>query len=91
MTDTNIIYIGQKPMMNYVLVVGNRLGLAGSSVLIKARGMSISKAVDVALIIMDRSKGEVKLDDIGVNTEVLPGADGSPLNVSSIRISLSRS
>lgn len=90
MTDTNIIYIGQKPMMNYVLAAGKRLGVAGSSVLIQARGRSISKAVDVALIITDRSNGEVKMGDIGISTEVLPGADGSPLNVSSIRITLSK-
>ncbi|MHC1679980.1 MAG: DNA-binding protein Alba [Methanomassiliicoccales archaeon] len=88
--DTNVIYIGQKPMMNYVLAAGKRLGEGGSSVLIQARGKSISKAVDVALITLDRSKGGVKLDDININTEVLPGSDGNPLNVSSIKISLSK-
>ena len=62
----------------------------GSCVLIKARGRSISKAVDVALITMDRSKDEVKVEEIDINTEVLPGGDGNPLNVSSIKISLSK-
>ncbi len=87
---TNVIYVGQKPLMNYVLAAGKRLVEDGSSVLIQARGRSISKAVDVALITVDRAKGGVKLDDIGINTEVLPGADGSPLNVSSIKIFLSK-
>jgi len=87
---TNVIYIGQKPMMNYVLAAGKRLGEGGSNVLIQARGRSISKAVDVALITLDRSKGVVKLEEIDINTEVLPGSDGNPLNVSSIKISLSR-
>ena len=90
MSETNVIYVGQKPMMNYVLAAGKRLVGGGSSVLIQARGKSISKAVDVALITVDRSKGEVKMGEIVVNTEVLPGADGNPLNVSSIKISLSR-
>jgi len=90
MNETSIIYVGQKPMMNYVLAAGKRLAEGGSSVLIQARGKSISKAVDVALITVDRSKGEVRMGDIGISTEVLPGADGDPLNVSSIRISLTR-
>jgi len=90
MNDSNIIYVGQKPMMNYVLATGKRLGQAGSSVLIQARGKSISKAVDVALITLDRSKGQVVLGEVDICTEVLTGSDGNPLNVSSIRISLSR-
>lgn len=90
MNETSIIYVGQKPMMNYVLAAGKRLAEGGSSVLIQARGKSISKAVDVALITVDRSKGEVRMGEIGISTEVLPGADGDPLNVSSIRISLTK-
>jgi DNA-binding protein len=90
MNETNIIYVGQKPMMNYVLAAGKRLADGGSSVQIQARGKSISKAVDVALITLERSKGGVSMGEIGISTEVLPGADGKPLNVSSIRISLNR-
>jgi len=90
MSELNAIYIGQKPMMNYVLAAGKRLVGNGSSVLIQARGRSISKAVDVALITLDRAKGEIKLGEILISTEVLPGADGNPLNVSCIKIILSR-
>ena len=90
MSELNAIYIGQKPMMNYVLAAGKRLAGDGSSVLIQARGRSISKAVDVALITLDRAKGEIKLGEILISTEVLPGADGNPLNVSCIKIILSR-
>lgn len=90
MNETNVIYVGQKPMMNYVLAAGKRLAEGGAIVLIQARGRSISKAVDVALITMERSKGGVKMGEIGINTEVLPGADGNPLNVSSIKISLTK-
>lgn len=58
--------------------------------MIQARGKSISKAVDVALISVDRSGGELALGDIRISTEVLPGLDGNPQNVSSIRIALRR-
>lgn len=90
MSELNAIYIGQKPMMNYVLAAGKRLVGNGSSVLIQARGRSISKAVDVALITVNRSGGELSMGEIGIRTEVLPGVDGSPLNISSIRIALNR-
>lgn len=89
-SSTSIVYIGHKPLINYVLAVGKRLGECESCVLIKARGKSISKAVDVALITVDRSKDEVKVNGVDINTEVLPGGDGNDLNVSSIKISLGR-
>ncbi len=90
MNEANVIYIGQKPIMNYVLAAGKRLADGGSSVLVQARGRSISKAVDVALIAVDRSKGELTMGEIGISTETLPGADGSPLKVSCIKIVLRR-
>lgn len=89
MTETNVIYIGQKPIMNYVLAVGKKLGKDGN-VDIRARGKAISKAVDVALITLDRAQGQVVLRDIGISTEVLPSDGNGSLNVSSIKISLGR-
>jgi len=88
LSEPNIVYIGQKPLMNYVLAVVKRFGTGASDVVIQARGRSISKAVDVALITMDRTEEGVKLGGIKINTEVLPGPDGNPLNVSSIKISV---
>ena len=90
MNEPNIVYIGQKPIMNYVLAVVKRFGTGASNVIIQARGRSISKAVDVALITMERTENGVKLSDISISTEVLPGPDGNPLNVSSIKISVEK-
>ena len=89
MFEGNVMFIGKKPIMSYVLTAIPKLEELGG-LTVRARGMSISKAVDVALITVDRSKGEVRMGEIGINTEVLPGADGNPLNVSSIKISLIR-
>ncbi|OPX60604.1 MAG: DNA/RNA-binding protein Alba [Methanomassiliicoccales archaeon PtaB.Bin134] len=90
LNESNIVYIGQKPIMNYVLAVVKRFGAGNTDLIIQARGKSISKAVDVALISVDRSGGELALGDINIHTEVLPGLDGSPQNVSSIRIGMRR-
>jgi DNA-binding protein len=86
----SVIYIGQKPVMNYVLAAGKKLAEPGASILVQARGKCISKAVDVALITLDRSKDSVKLGGISISTEVLPGPDGAPQNISSIKIALNR-
>ena len=46
----NTVYIGKKPTMNYVLAVATQFNSGTAEVIIKARGKSISKAVDVAEI-----------------------------------------
>jgi DNA-binding protein len=88
MGEDNHVYIGSKPTMNYVLAAVTQLNGGQSMVIIKARGRSISKAVDVALIIMDRFVQDSQMQDIEITTEVLDGDDGNPKNISSIEISL---
>jgi len=43
MTDDNIIYVGNKPVMNYVLAVVTQFNNGADEVLIKARGRAISR------------------------------------------------
>ena len=51
-TDDNVIYIGKKPPMSYVLAVITQFNTSGSDeVILKARGRSISTAVDTAEIV----------------------------------------
>ena len=48
-TDENVIYVGNKPPMSYVLAVVTQFNTSGSDeVIIKARGRAISRAVDAA-------------------------------------------
>ena len=87
----NIVYIGKKDTMAYVGAVLNQFNTAGATeVTIKARGRSISKAVDVAEITRNRFLTEVKVDDIRISTEVLEGEEGRTSNVSSIEIFLKK-
>lgn len=49
MHEENVIYVGRKPVMNYVLAVMNSLNQRGlEEVVLKARGRAISTAVDAA-------------------------------------------
>ena len=55
MTDENNIFIGNKPVMNYVLAVVTQINNGTSEVSLKARGRAINRAVDVAEIVKNIS------------------------------------
>ena len=89
-TDENVIYIGQKPPMSYVLAVVTQFNSNGSEeVILKARGRSISTAVDTAEIVRNRFVTNAKLTDIIIGTESVTNEEGRTSNVSSIEIYLS--
>jgi DNA-binding protein len=88
-TDENIIYIGKKPPMSYVLAVVTQFNGNGSKeVILKARGRSISTAVDAAEIVRNRFITNAKVKDIIISTESMTNEEGRDSNVSSIEINL---
>jgi DNA-binding protein len=89
MTDDNIIYVGNKPVMNYVLAVVTQFNNGADEVLIKARGRAISRAVDVAEIARNRFLTEVDVKDIAISTESLSTETGET-NVSAIEITVAK-
>ncbi|MGB8312032.1 MAG: DNA-binding protein Alba [Halobacteriota archaeon] len=89
MTEDNIIYVGNKPVMNYVLAVVTQFNNGANEVLIKARGRAISRAVDVAEISRKRFLSDVDVKDIAISTEVLGTEDGNT-NVSAIEITVTK-
>ena len=89
-TDENVIYIGRKPPMSYVLAVVTQFNGNGSKdVILKARGRSISTAVDTAEIVRNRFMKNAKISGITIGTESVTNEEGRDSNVSSIEISLS--
>ena len=88
MAEDNGVAIGKKPSMNYVLAVVTQFNNNAKSVTVKARGRSISKAVDVAEIVRTRFMPELKVKDIRIGTDELKTEDGAKINVSSIEIDL---
>ena len=89
-TDGNVIYVGNKPPMSYVLAVVKQFNTGGSDeVVIKARGRAISRAVDTAEIVRNRFITDAKVKDIKIGTESITNEEeGRTSNVSSIEISL---
>ena len=90
-TDENVIYVGNKPPMSYVLAVVTQFNTGGSDeVLIKARGRAISRAVDTAEIVRHRFITDAKIKDIKIDTESITNEEGRTSNVSSIEITLKK-
>jgi archaea-specific DNA-binding protein len=90
MTEENVVYVGNKPVMNYVLAVVTQMNDGISEVSIKARGRAISRAVDVAEIVRNRFVTDAKLGTINIRTEEILNNEGISTNVSAIDIPLSR-
>ena len=87
-TDENVIYVGRKPPMSYVLAVVTQFNSGSSEVVIKARGRSISTAVDTAEIVRNRFVTDAELKDVKIGTESITNEEGRTSNVSSIEIIL---
>jgi len=84
------VYIGKKPIMAYV--TSTLIQLANlPSVSIKARGMSIGRAVDVAQIISRKTENSgYSIGEISIGSESLESQDGKTRNVSTIEIEVKR-
>lgn len=90
MAEENIVYIGNKPLMNYVLAVVTQMNSGVTEVILKARGRAISRAVDVAEIVRNRFISDVDVKSIDISTEEIVGNEGTSSNVSAIEIRLSK-
>lgn len=90
LTEGNIMYIGKKPSMNYVLAINSRMNNGLDEVTVKARGRTISKAVDIAEIVTNRFVPEANDNDVKISTEEITRDDGTKTNVSTIEILIKR-
>jgi archaea-specific DNA-binding protein len=81
----NHIFVGKKPVMSYAMSAMVQLAQSGEIVL-KARGMVISRAVDVAEIVTKRlGNNNFEIRNIKIDTERL-GEGDDVRNVSTIEI-----
>jgi len=88
-TTSNIIYVGNKPPMNYVTAIMALLSSGSfTEVVVKARGNAISRAVDAVEITRNRFFKNVEVKQIDIGTEAMTNEDGRKSNVSSIEICL---
>ena len=89
MERSNTVYVGRKPVLNYVLACMTLFKSGQENVLVKARGQSISRAVDAVEVLRNRFMPSIKIVEIKIGTEQVQSEERSqPSNVSTIEIVL---
>jgi archaea-specific DNA-binding protein len=90
--NDNVIFIGNKPFMNYVTgVVMQFTTQDASEVIVKARGKFISRAVDIAEITTKRFlEHQIEIKNVGTSSEEFTNKEGKQVRVSTIEITLGK-
>ena len=91
--EPNVIYVGRKPPMDYVLaIITSFSGSNAKEVTLKARGQAITTAVDAVEITRHRFMKDLSVGKIAIGTEEMPPREGEsrPRMVSTIEITLIR-
>ena len=86
----NVVFVGKKPAMSYVLACVTQFNDGKPEILLKARGRAISHAVDVAEIVRNKFVRDTEIRNVIIGTEEVSGDQGEKLNVSSIEIVLAK-
>ena len=92
-TKQEIVFIGNKPPMSYVMAVITAMSSGDiSEIMLKARGKAITTAVDVAEITTNRFMKDLKVSAIGIGTEEMPPREGENRSrmVSTMEIKLAK-
>jgi DNA-binding protein len=75
--NTDVIFVGNKPPMSYVLAIITSLSQGNlKAITLKARGQAITTAVDVAEITHNRFIKDLKVSKIAIGTEEMPPREG---------------
>ena len=88
--DDNVVFVGRKPSMAYVLGVITQFSQGKQEVHIRARGRAISRAVDVAEIVRRKFVSDAQIKNIDIGTEERALEDKTKINVSTINITLGK-
>ena len=88
----NSIYVGDKPFMNYVTAIIMQFTThEQDTVVVKARGKYISRAVDVSeMAAKDFLEDVVEIDSITTDSDMVRNREGEQVRVSTINITLAR-
>ena len=89
--SSNVVLVGKKPVMNYVLATLTLLNQGVPEIIVKARGRAISKAVDTVEIVRSRFlPDKVQVKEIRIGSQVVTTAEGRQTRVSTIEISIAK-
>ncbi len=84
----NMVRIGKKPTMNYVVACVTLFNTGVPEVLVRARGQSITKAIDTVEMLRRAFFKNVQVRSVDIGTEDVTRDDGSTASLSTIEIIL---
>jgi len=89
-SNNNIIFVGSKPLVNYIKSIAIQFRKNPQEVVIRSRGKFISKAVDIAEVARrNHPENAMKIKSIKINSESFE-KEGRQINVSTMDITLSK-
>ena len=86
--EAQIVRIGKKPTMNYVVACMTLLNSGQPEVMVRARGQSITKAVETVEMLRRAFLKNIKIQSVDIGTEEVKREDGSIASLSMIEIIL---
>jgi DNA-binding protein len=89
-SSDNIVFIGKKPVMNYVVACLTFFNSGSKKVIVKARGRAICRAVDTVELLRRAFVKDLELQGISICTEEVTRSEGQKANVSAIEITVTK-
>ncbi len=86
----NVVLIGRKPVMNYVVACLTFFNSGEKDVTVKARGRAISRAVDTIELLRRAFVKDLGIKNIKIDTEEMTREEGRKSNVSTIEITVGK-
>jgi DNA-binding protein Alba len=84
--EPNMVRIGKKPIMNYVVACMTLLNTGVADVMVRGRGQSITKAVEVVDMLRRAFMKNIRIHSVDIGTEEVKREDGSTASLSMIEI-----
>lgn len=85
------MFIGKKPVMNYVVACLTFFNSGSKKIVVKARGRAICRAVDTVELLRRAFVKDLQLQGINICTEEVTRSEGQRANVSAIEITVTKS
>jgi DNA-binding protein len=90
MEQANLVRIGKKPIMNYVVACVTLFNSGAEQVMVRARGQAITKAVEAVMMLRNSFLKDLEIEDIRIGSEEVTRLDGSRGSISTIEILLEK-
>lgn len=90
MEQANLVRIGKKPIMNYVVACVTLFNSGAEEVMVRARGQAITKAVETVLMLRNSFIKDLEIEEIRIGSEEVTRQDGTRGSISTIEIMLEK-